>query len=300
MPAAAPELQTLAQDSPLVEALRAGDERAFLGLVGSLHPAMMRFARGFVRSEASAEDVVQDTWAVVLEDIDRFEGRSTLRSWIFGILGNGSHPRHAGRPRHPAVGARAHRRRARRRSGGVLVPFAPALGRALGEMARTLARRAAPHAGDAGARRRRDRSAAGGAARRDPAARRRRLELGGGLRGPRAQRRQRARPAASGAFPRAARDRPARRTETPMSRALSPDLDCIVAVEQVTDYLEGALPLEARTEFEQHLVSCPGCVIYLRQVRAQVAASGKLAEPRPVAEEVTRKLLEMFHASRGG
>jgi len=46
MPAAAPELQALAQDSPLVEALRAGDERAFLGLVGSLHPAMMRFARG--------------------------------------------------------------------------------------------------------------------------------------------------------------------------------------------------------------------------------------------------------------
>ena len=88
MPAAAPELQALAQDSPLVEALRAGDERAFLGLVGSLHPAMMRFARGFVRSDASAEDVVQDTWAVVLEDVDRFEGRSTLRSWIFGILGN--------------------------------------------------------------------------------------------------------------------------------------------------------------------------------------------------------------------
>jgi anti-sigma factor RsiW len=85
-----------------------------------------------------------------------------------------------------------------------------------------------------------------------------------------------------------------------MSRALPADLDCIVAVEQVTDYLEGALPLEARTEFEQHLVTCPGCVIYLRQVRAQVAASGKLGQPRPVAEEVTRKLLEMFHASRGG
>ena len=85
-----------------------------------------------------------------------------------------------------------------------------------------------------------------------------------------------------------------------MSRALSPDLDCIVAVEQVTDYLEGALPLEARTEFEQHLVTCPGCVIYLRQVRAQVAASGKLGEAQPLAEDVTRKLLEMFHASRGG
>jgi RNA polymerase sigma-70 factor, ECF subfamily len=88
MPAAAAELQALAQDSPLVEALRAGDERAFLGLVGSLHSAMIRFAQGFLHSHATAEDVVQDTWAVVLEDIDRFEGRSTLRSWIFAILAN--------------------------------------------------------------------------------------------------------------------------------------------------------------------------------------------------------------------
>ncbi|TMA11399.1 MAG: zf-HC2 domain-containing protein [Deltaproteobacteria bacterium] len=47
-----------------------------------------------------------------------------------------------------------------------------------------------------------------------------------------------------------------------MSRALPADLDCIVAVEQVTDYLEGALPPHARTEFEQHLVTCPGCVTY--------------------------------------
>ena len=84
-----------------------------------------------------------------------------------------------------------------------------------------------------------------------------------------------------------------------MSRALPADLDCIVAVEQVTDYLEGALPPEARTEFEQHLVTCPGCVTFLRQVRAQIAASGTLAEARPVSEEVTEKLLAMFRASRG-
>src|SRR5436309_6977698 len=64
MSAAAAELQALAQDTPLVEALRAGDERAFLGLVGSLHSGMIRFARGFLHSDATAEDVVQDTWAV--------------------------------------------------------------------------------------------------------------------------------------------------------------------------------------------------------------------------------------------
>ena len=84
-----------------------------------------------------------------------------------------------------------------------------------------------------------------------------------------------------------------------MSRALPADLDCIVAVEQVTDYLEGALPPDARTEFEQHLVTCPGCVTYLRQVRAQITASSALAEQRPVPEEVTQKLLAMFRASRG-
>jgi anti-sigma factor RsiW len=85
-----------------------------------------------------------------------------------------------------------------------------------------------------------------------------------------------------------------------MSRALSADLDCIVAVEQVTDYLEDALPVESRTEFEQHLVTCPGCVTYLRQVKAQIAACAGLATARPTPEEVTGKLLAIFRASRGG
>jgi anti-sigma factor RsiW len=85
-----------------------------------------------------------------------------------------------------------------------------------------------------------------------------------------------------------------------MSRALPEDLDCIVAVEQVTDYLEGALPPDARTEFEQHLVVCPPCLIYLRQVKAQIAASAALASPAPAPEDVTERLLELFRASRGG
>jgi anti-sigma factor RsiW len=85
-----------------------------------------------------------------------------------------------------------------------------------------------------------------------------------------------------------------------MSRALPGDLVCIVAVERVTEYLDDALPVEERTEFEEHLVTCPGCVIYLRQVRAQIAASAELGKPRPPPEEVTQKLLDMFRASRGG
>lgn len=85
-----------------------------------------------------------------------------------------------------------------------------------------------------------------------------------------------------------------------MSRALPSDLDCIVAVEQVTDYLEGAMPPDVRTEFEQHLVLCPGCVTYLRQVKAQIGAAASLAAERPPADEVTKKLLDLFRASRGG
>ena len=84
-----------------------------------------------------------------------------------------------------------------------------------------------------------------------------------------------------------------------MSRALPADLDCIVAVEQVTDYLEGAMPPDVRTEFEQHLVVCPGCVTYLRQIRAQIGAAAALGGAKPPSEEVSRKLLDLFRASRG-
>src|SRR5712664_2078379 len=83
-----------------------------------------------------------------------------------------------------------------------------------------------------------------------------------------------------------------------MSRALPEDLDCIVAVEQVTDYIEGAMPLQARTRFEQHLCYCPACMIYLRQIKAQIGVSALLAEHKPPPEEVTRKLLQLFRASR--
>src|SRR3954464_14379614 len=88
MPGPVSEAIAVEHDPELVQALRAGDERAFLDLVGRLHTGMVRFARGFVNSDAGAEDVVQDTWAAVLDGIDRFEGRSALRSWIYGILAN--------------------------------------------------------------------------------------------------------------------------------------------------------------------------------------------------------------------
>ena len=77
-----------ADDTVLVERLRAGDEAAFAALVDELTPALMRMALMYVPSRAIAEEVVADTWLGVIKGIDRFEGRSALRTWIFQILLN--------------------------------------------------------------------------------------------------------------------------------------------------------------------------------------------------------------------
>ena len=72
----------------LLAALRAGDERAFAELIRRHHASMLRLAQGYVRSHASAEEVVQETWEAVLRSLDRFEGRSALKTWIFRIVIN--------------------------------------------------------------------------------------------------------------------------------------------------------------------------------------------------------------------
>jgi RNA polymerase sigma-70 factor (ECF subfamily) len=79
---------TPAGDEALVAALRRGDEDAFAQLVTSLHAAMLRVARMYVGNNGVAEDVIQQTWLGVLQGLDRFEGRSALRTWIFRILVN--------------------------------------------------------------------------------------------------------------------------------------------------------------------------------------------------------------------
>ncbi len=76
------------EDAELVSALQQGDEKAFLALVERYHATMVRVARGYVASRAVAEEVAQETWLGVLQGIDRFEGRSSLRTWIFRILTN--------------------------------------------------------------------------------------------------------------------------------------------------------------------------------------------------------------------
>jgi RNA polymerase sigma-70 factor (ECF subfamily) len=75
-------------DDARVAALRRGDERAFGEVVRAHHAALVRLARTSVASDAVAEEVAQETWLAVIEGIDRFEGRSSLKTWIFSILVN--------------------------------------------------------------------------------------------------------------------------------------------------------------------------------------------------------------------
>jgi len=75
-------------DQELVDALRAGDEAAFSRIVSEWSRPMLALARGFVSTDASAEEVVQETWLAVIKGIDRFEGRSALRTWVYRILVN--------------------------------------------------------------------------------------------------------------------------------------------------------------------------------------------------------------------
>jgi RNA polymerase sigma-70 factor (ECF subfamily) len=76
------------EETRLVEALRAGDERAFEQLIRMYQGTLLRVAQMYVSSRAVAEEVVQETWLAVLNGIDRFEGRSSLKTWIFRILAN--------------------------------------------------------------------------------------------------------------------------------------------------------------------------------------------------------------------
>jgi RNA polymerase sigma-70 factor, ECF subfamily len=72
----------------LIDRLRRGDERAFLDLVDRHHALMVRVARSYVRSDAVAEEVAQDAWVGFLSGIERFEARSSLKTWLFRILVN--------------------------------------------------------------------------------------------------------------------------------------------------------------------------------------------------------------------
>ncbi len=70
----------------LLDRLRQGDEGTFDELVTRHHSALIRMALAYVADREVAEEVVQDTWMAVIDGLSRFEGRSSLRTWIFGIM----------------------------------------------------------------------------------------------------------------------------------------------------------------------------------------------------------------------
>lgn len=87
-------------DRLLIDALRRGEEPAFLWLVNRYHGSLLRVARTYVADSSAAEEVVQETWLGVLEGIHRFEGRSSLKTWVFRILTNKAKTRGVRESRH--------------------------------------------------------------------------------------------------------------------------------------------------------------------------------------------------------
>lgn len=87
---AAPDSARNAADeqTALVAALRAGDERVFEALVDAHHTTLVRLAAQYVGGAALAEEVAQETWLAFMQSLDRFQGRSSLKTWLFRILLN--------------------------------------------------------------------------------------------------------------------------------------------------------------------------------------------------------------------
>ncbi len=73
-------------EATVLTRLRGGDEALFRDVVDQLTPVMLRLARAHTPTAAAAQDAVQDTWLVVLDKLDTFQGRSSLKTWICGIL----------------------------------------------------------------------------------------------------------------------------------------------------------------------------------------------------------------------
>lgn len=86
----------------LASELRAGDESAIRSLVSTYHASMVRFART-IADDAGAEEIVQEAWIKIIRALPRFEGRSSLRTWLFAIVRNEAISRLRHEARQPAT-----------------------------------------------------------------------------------------------------------------------------------------------------------------------------------------------------
>src|SRR5215467_14696514 len=81
-------MKPITDEASLLDSLRAGDETAFTALVEQYHPSLVRLAQLYIQDGAIAEELAQETWLAVLKGLSSFEGRSSLKTWIFTILTN--------------------------------------------------------------------------------------------------------------------------------------------------------------------------------------------------------------------
>jgi RNA polymerase sigma-70 factor (ECF subfamily) len=82
------EAMTGANDAPLLARLRSGDEAAFQALIERYHPGVVRVCQYYLRDRSLAEEAAQETWLAMLRGLDRFEARSSLKTWLYGIAAN--------------------------------------------------------------------------------------------------------------------------------------------------------------------------------------------------------------------
>jgi RNA polymerase sigma-70 factor (ECF subfamily) len=101
--ASGPTLRFVDIDAEWLDSLLAGDEDAFVMLVTRYRQPMLRVAESMLLNRAVAEEVVQDTWVGVVRGIDRFEGRSSLKTWLFSILVNRARSAGAHEPSGPPI-----------------------------------------------------------------------------------------------------------------------------------------------------------------------------------------------------
>ena len=160
-------------DRQRAASLRRGDEEAFGQLIDRYQPALLSVATRYVGSRAVAKEVVQDTWVGLLRGIDEFEGRSSLKTWLFRILVNTAMLGSVGAAVYPVRIARRGIRRRRQAVDLSASSTAPiTTGTAAGRQRPPTgdgARGAAPVLGDARLRKRGDRDTATAPARRDRA-----------------------------------------------------------------------------------------------------------------------------------